>query len=520
MINNYFILKAQSKYLNTELINHSIEDSLIVGKNLVTLILKSTRYRYLKILLEKNLETVFIDELSAVPQKNVLSIFPSIKSKLVLSVSIVEKNRVLTLQLSDDYSLVFFAVPNKSNIFIVKEGIILDSYKDKNDFIGKNLESLINSHQASLNSSPKDYEDLFKNKYYYIGKYYKYELEKEFSKADISTIEYDKIIADFVSKIDNSINYYIYSNNDVLIPTLINLTAFSDINKLEFENINSLIVNYCRMYRSLNRKNESKNKLISKLNSDLKRIEKKIENLEKAISETNNSQLYKMFGDILLANVYDINSSNGFYDYKDESNITHKIKLNPKLSAQENASHYYSKYKGLKNSTESLNNKLLLFIAERKSIIDKLDNIEKEDNIKLLKKMENAETNKVNQEKLPFRIFKVSDMLEVWVGKDSASNDLLTMKYTNNYDYWFHVRGFSGSHTILKLLDKNKKPEKEFIIKAAEICAYYSKARKGKHVPVAYTEKKYVKKRKGFKQGTVVMEKEKIVFVNPGIPEE
>ena len=173
----------------------------------------------------------------------------------------------------------------------------------------------------------------------------------------------------------------------------------------------------------------------------------------------------------------------------------------------------------MKNSVESLNKKLLLLESERELLLNKRDRLESEDNIKTLRKMDNLETKKNEAEKLPFRIFKLSDKFEVWVGKDSASNDLLTMKYTNQYDYWFHVRGFSGSHTTLKLLDKNLKPEKAFILKAAEIAAYYSKARNGKHIPVAFTEKKYVKKRKGFKQGSVVMEKEKIVFVNPAIPE-
>ena len=65
--------------------------------------------------------------------------------------------------------------------------------------------------------------------------------------------------------------------------------------------------------------------------------------------------------------------------------------------------------------------------------------------------MNKSEINNNDAEKLPFRIFKLNEKFEVWVGKDSASNDLLTMKHTNQYDLWFHVRGSSGSHTILKV---------------------------------------------------------------------
>jgi predicted ribosome quality control (RQC) complex YloA/Tae2 family protein len=122
-------------------------------------------------------------------------------------------------------------------------------------------------------------------------------------------------------------------------------------------------------------------------------------------------------------------------------------------------------------------------------------------------------------EKLPFRIFRIHEKFSVWVGKDSVSNDLLTMKHSNQFDLWFHVRGASGSHTILKFDDKNVVPDKSLILKAASVAAYYSKARNARNVPVAYCERKYVRKKKGFKSGAVVMEKEKVVFVNPGLPE-
>lgn len=520
MLNNYFILKAQSEYLNKELLNYSLDDSLIIEKDLITFVLITNNYnKYLKIVLERNLESLFIDEYKALPKKNVLSIFPSLKSKLIKNISIVTQNRVVVISLSDGSLIVFYAVPNKSNVFVVNEGVIIDSYKEKSNFIGMDIKSLIDNPLSEIQTIPKSIKELIKNKYNYIGKYYKNELEKRSIYSDISVIDYDIIVNQFISKITNSQKYYIYCADEVLIPSLIELKSCSNFEKIEYESVNSLILNYYRKFKYLYEKNEAKNSLLDKLNAEIKRTENKIFNLRKAIEEAGNSKIFKMFGDVLLANVYNIQSGLEFYEYIDENSETHKIKLNPKLSPQDNANHYYTKYKGLKNSVDSLNKKLSILISEKESLLLKRDNLEKEENFKILRNMDNIETKKSEIEKLPFRIFKLSDKFEVWVGKDSASNDLLTIKYTNQYDYWFHVRGYSGSHTTLKLLDKNLKPEKEFILKAAEIAAYYSKARKGKHISVAYTERKYVKKRKGFKQGSVVMEKEKIVFVNPAIPE-
>jgi predicted ribosome quality control (RQC) complex YloA/Tae2 family protein len=117
-----------------------------------------------------------------------------------------------------------------------------------------------------------------------------------------------------------------------------------------------------------------------------------------------------------------------------------------------------------------------------------------------------------------FRIFKLEGGFEVWVGKDSASNDMLSIKYTKQNDLWFHVRGSSGSHTVLKAPEEVTDYPKEIIKIAAAIAAYYSKSKNAKNVPVAYTEAKNVQKYKGAKSGSVVIKGEKIVKVNPEIP--
>ena len=118
-----------------------------------------------------------------------------------------------------------------------------------------------------------------------------------------------------------------------------------------------------------------------------------------------------------------------------------------------------------------------------------------------------------------FRIFLFEFGFEVWVGKDSASNDLLTFKYSKQDDLWFHVRGASGSHTVLKIPEEFEgKIPKDIIKAAAEICAYYSKAKNAKNVNVAYTEAKNVHKYRGAKSGSVVIKNEKVVKVTPKIP--
>jgi predicted ribosome quality control (RQC) complex YloA/Tae2 family protein len=119
-----------------------------------------------------------------------------------------------------------------------------------------------------------------------------------------------------------------------------------------------------------------------------------------------------------------------------------------------------------------------------------------------------------------FRIFKLPDGYEVWVGKDSKANDLLSMKYAAQNDLWFHVRGTSGSHTILKIPEDAGVIPKEYIKTAASVAAYYSKAKNAKTIPVAYTQAKNVQKYKGAESGSVIIKGEKVIKVEPGLPED
>jgi len=106
------------------------------------------------------------------------------------------------------------------------------------------------------------------------------------------------------------------------------------------------------------------------------------------------------------------------------------------------------------------------------------------------------------------------------VGKNAKSNLMLTFKFARPDDYFFHIRGYKGAHTILRpKLQKGKNPQQEDIETAAAIAAYYSKAKGQRNVPVSYTQRKYLKKSKKGKLGSVILMREEVIFVDPGLPE-
>ncbi|MFZ1948368.1 MAG: NFACT RNA binding domain-containing protein, partial [bacterium] len=116
------------------------------------------------------------------------------------------------------------------------------------------------------------------------------------------------------------------------------------------------------------------------------------------------------------------------------------------------------------------------------------------------------------------RRFVVTGGWTVLVGRSAAENDLLTHKYAAASDLWFHARQAQGSHVVLRRDKRKSEPAREAIIETARIAAHYSKAKNSKHVPVSYTEKRYVRKVRGGAAGLAVMLREKVVFVTPAAP--
>jgi predicted ribosome quality control (RQC) complex YloA/Tae2 family protein len=90
----------------------------------------------------------------------------------------------------------------------------------------------------------------------------------------------------------------------------------------------------------------------------------------------------------------------------------------------------------------------------------------------------------------------------------------MTFELANKNDLWLHSQHTTGSHVIIRK-DGKKEIPMNIIEYAAKLAARYSDAKHSNLVPVAYTIKKYVTKRKGFTAGKVTYQFEKSILVNP-----
>lgn len=93
------------------------------------------------------------------------------------------------------------------------------------------------------------------------------------------------------------------------------------------------------------------------------------------------------------------------------------------------------------------------------------------------------------------------------------------MKFAKQNDYWFHARSVAGSHVVLRIDNPKETVPKSILKNVASLAAYHSKAKTAGVVPVSYTFKKYVVKKKGMETGKVALLREAVLLVKPEIPD-
>jgi predicted ribosome quality control (RQC) complex YloA/Tae2 family protein len=121
-------------------------------------------------------------------------------------------------------------------------------------------------------------------------------------------------------------------------------------------------------------------------------------------------------------------------------------------------------------------------------------------------------------ERLPYKSYQTSEGEEILVGRSAKDNDRLTFKVARKHDLWLHSQQTSGSHVVLRRPNRAHQFSKQSIIEAAELAAWFSPARNAEHVPVIYTEARYVRKARKGAPGLVVPEYTKTIYVDPRQP--
>lgn len=259
------------------------------------------------------------------------------------------------------------------------------------------------------------------------------------------------------------------------------------------------------------------------------RAVRKAINRTQELEDCKDKETYKLFGDLIAANMYRLEKGVPYYDlenYYDNNKIV-RIPADIMLTPSQNSQKYYKEYRKKQVAESKLNE----FINEAndeanyfESVIDSLSRAETDGEITAIKAelasqgyIKKGNDKKKEQKSLKPMHFKTRDGFDVYVGRNNIMNDKLTMKTAKNYDTWFHVQSAAGSHVICET--SGNQISDGAIHDCAVIAAYFSKARESSNVAVDYTLVKNVRKPNGAKPGFVVYDPYKTEFATPTIDE-
>lgn len=259
--------------------------------------------------------------------------------------------------------------------------------------------------------------------------------------------------------------------------------------------------------------------------TNIDRVKKKIEVLERSIEDSADKDHYRLLGELLSANAYAVQE--GMEEITVQNYYTDAlttIRLNPQKNISQNIDAYYQKYKKKKRAEVMARGQQILAREELDyltSILLSLENLEEEHEVKDIRqelivagylRFRKGPSSKEKPSK-PLH-FQSTEGVDIYVGKNNTQNDYLTTKFAQRTDTWLHTKNIPGSHVIIR----GDRFNEETLLEAANLAAYYSKAQQSSKVPVDYTEIRHVKKPSGSKPGMVIYSTNKTLYVDPAPP--
>lgn len=276
--------------------------------------------------------------------------------------------------------------------------------------------------------------------------------------------------------------------------------------------------------------------VVRPLSKEIGRLQKMVRLTKDAAEERDAADRHRKFGELLMANLTRIRkgaTEARVLDLYSASGKEVMIPLEPRLTPHANAEIYFKRAKKSQRRARLVEKRLEAARSRLGELRDWLAEVQQpEVGLERLKEIaslfltatarERDSQGPVDEKALRLGIkprrYTVSGGWVVLVGRSARENDVLTHRYASPGDLWFHARQAQGSHVVLRRARKKTEVSREAVVEAAAIAAYHSKARTSKHVPVSYTEKRYVKRVRRAPPGLCVMLREKVVFVDPALP--
>lgn len=437
-----------------------------------------------------------------------------------------------------NYSLIIEIMGKYSNIiFIDKDGKIIDSMKrvDENKshirevlpgvtYVAPPKQDKLNIFTDDIEKTRKKIADSRKGMYKAVM-----ETVKGVSPIICREFEYGLTLDEFKKQAQNPIPTVVFTDTPKDF-AFIDIKQYDDLATIKHYDTFSQLLDYFYYERvRLMRIKARSADLFKTVTTLQERAVRKAINRKQELDDCRDKETYKLFGDLISANLYRLEKGAPYYDLENyyNNNKIIRIPADVTLTPSQNSQKYYKEYRKKQVAESKLNE----FIKEAneeaeyfESVIDSLSRAETDSEITAIKSelasqgyIKKVNDRKKEQKALKPMHFKTRDGFDVYVGRNNIMNDKLTMKTAKNYDTWFHVQSAAGSHVICET--SGKQISDGAIHDCAVIAAYFSKARESSNVAVDYTLVKNIRKPNGAKPGFVVYDPYKTEFATPTIDE-
>ncbi|RMH12402.1 MAG: DUF814 domain-containing protein, partial [Gemmatimonadetes bacterium] len=237
-----------------------------------------------------------------------------------------------------------------------------------------------------------------------------------------------------------------------------------------------------------------------------------------ALDEAADPAALRALGDLLLARLHEVPRGAAEVVLTGFDGAPVRVELDPARAPQENAEAYYDRA----GRAERAARRLPAELDQARRAAERLDELAERARSGALSATEleaalpppAARDRTPADERLPYRRYRSRGGLEIRVGRGAADNDALTFHHARPNDVWLHARHAAGAHVVLRW-DRDEPPPARDLEDAAVLAALHSRARTSGTVPVDWTRRKYVRKPRGARPGSVIPERVRTLFVEP-----
>ena len=296
---------------------------------------------------------------------------------------------------------------------------------------------------------------------------------------------------------------------------------FSD-SKTQMSTLSELLDNFYKDKAERDRVNQQASELIRRVENELEKNRKKLVKQEEELLATENAEEFRQKGELLTTFLHQVPNDQDQVEldnyYTGEKII---ISLDKALTPNQSAQRYFKRYQKLKEAVKHLTG----LIEETQATILYLESVETalaqaslteiaEIREELIQTgfIRRRQREKIQKRQKPEKYLASDGQTIILVGRNNLQNDELTFKMAKKDELWFHAKDIPGSHVVIT---DNLQPSDEVKTDAAELAAYFSKARLSNLVQVDMIEIKKLNKPTGGKPGFVTYTGQKTLRVTP-----